>query len=237
MVARVLIVEDNPVARSFLMRVVRDSFIEDIRFAEASDLQTARAALATQGIEGDFRLILSALEIDDGRGLELLPELHRLAALTVATTLHSDHDHLFPALQCGADGYLLKEDRFEILVEELQKIVRGQPPLSPAVARCMVNYFRRSDRDSLAQRTGLPAGTESASSGPVASPTGPQQDRLTPRESEVLGYVSKGYTIKEVARMMNIRWFAVNDHIRSVYEKLATATGGVPSANDEEAVA
>jgi two-component system nitrate/nitrite response regulator NarL len=44
-------------------------------------------------------------------------------------------------LQCGADGYLLKEDRFEVLVEELQKIVRGQPPLSPAIARRLLHPF------------------------------------------------------------------------------------------------
>ena len=42
----------------------------------------------------------------------------------------------------GADGYLLKEDRFEVLVEELQKIVRGQPPLSPAIARRLLTHFR-----------------------------------------------------------------------------------------------
>ena len=117
MPARVLIVEDNPVARGFLMRVVKDSFTDELQFTEASDLVTARAALRTQADAGDFRLILSALEIDDGRGFELLPELHRLPAVKVATTLHSDHEHLFPAMQCGADGYLLKEDRFESLVE------------------------------------------------------------------------------------------------------------------------
>ena len=59
--------------------------------------------------------------------MELLAELARYPATKIVTTLYSDDDHLFPALQCGADGYLLKEDRFEVLVEELQKIVRGQP--------------------------------------------------------------------------------------------------------------
>ena len=81
----------------------------------------------------------------DGNGLELLAELAQYPATKIVTTLYSDDDHLFPALQCGADGYLLKEDRFEVLVEELQKIVRGQPPLSPAIARRLLTHFRRGN--------------------------------------------------------------------------------------------
>jgi two-component system nitrate/nitrite response regulator NarL len=88
------------------------------------------------------------LELPDGNGMELLAELAQYPATKIVTTLYSDDDHLFPALQCGADGYLLKEDRFEVLVEELQKIVRGQPPLSPAIARRLLTHFRHGGGDS-----------------------------------------------------------------------------------------
>jgi DNA-binding NarL/FixJ family response regulator len=47
-----------------------------------------------------------------------------------------------------------------------------------------------------------------------------EQDRPTPRESEVLTYLSKGFTIKEIANLMGIKWFTVNDHIKSIYKKL-----------------
>jgi two-component system nitrate/nitrite response regulator NarL len=80
--------------------------------------------------------------------MEFLTELAGSPATKIVTTLYSDDDHLFPALQCGADGYLLKEDRFEVLVEELQKIVRGQPPLSPAIARRLLSHFRPGSGDS-----------------------------------------------------------------------------------------
>ena len=230
MVTRVLIVEDNPVARAFLIRVVRESFTDEIAFTEASDLLTARAALGAPDQAGPFRLILTALELDDGRGCELLPEMHRLPSIKVATTLHSDHEHLFPALQCGADGYLLKEDRFEVLVEELQKIVRGQPPLSPALARCMLMYFKKVEPARAAQAIAAASQADTAPSGAV-------HERLSPRETEVLNYLAKGYTIKEVARLMHTRWFSVNDHIRAVYSKLAASTGGAPSPIEEESVA
>jgi two-component system nitrate/nitrite response regulator NarL len=119
MAVKVLILEDNPAAREFLGRVVRESFSDTITIVEAGDLESARRAVRIAG----------------GAGLELLEELRQYPATKIVTTLYSDDEHLFPALQCGADGYLLKEDRFELLVEELQKIVRGEPPLSPAIAR------------------------------------------------------------------------------------------------------
>jgi DNA-binding NarL/FixJ family response regulator len=45
-------------------------------------------------------------------------------------------------------------------------------------------------------------------------------EKLTPRETEVLTYLSKGFTIKEIAGLMGIKWFTVNDHIKAVYRKL-----------------
>ena len=203
MPTRVLIVEDNPVARSFLVRVVSESFSDEIEFTQASDLTSARAALglnveagASRADADRYRLILCDLEVEDGSGLELLSQLMHHAAIKIATTLHSDDEHLFPALQCGADGYLLKEDRFEVLVEELQKIVRGQPPVSPAIARRLLAFFKSPGLEAL----------------------------LSSREQDVLAAMSKGFTLKEVARTLSIEWFAVNDHVRGVYRKLAQAS-------------
>ena len=165
MAVKVLIVEDNPVARSFLCRVVRESFSDAIAITEAGDLETARKHInltgGAQGLHGvdPFKLLLVDLELPDGNGMELLAELAHYPATKIVTTLYSDDDHLFPALQCGADGYLLKEDRFEVLVEELQKIVRGQPPLSPAIARRLLTHFRPGGSgDAGAVRLGLQLG-------------------------------------------------------------------------------
>ena len=222
MSVKVLILEDNPVARSFLCRVVRESFSDAIAITEAGDLETARRHIGpvTAGREpvDPFKLILVDLELPDGNGMELLAELVKYPATKIVTTLYSDDDHLFPALQCGADGYLLKEDRFEVLVEELQKIVRGQPPLSPAIARRLLTHFRQGGESSapMTPNTGF------QSSRPVPMGRGAPLDheRLTPRESEVLTYLSKGFTIKEIANLMGIKWFTVNDHIKSIYKKL-----------------
>ena len=230
MAVKVLIVEDNPVARSFLARVVRESFSDVLEITEAGDLETARRQVGALRVGAEtaqpYKLVLVDLELPDGNGMELLTELAHYPATRIVTTLYSDDDHLFPALQCGADGYLLKEDRFEVLVEELQKIVRGQPPLSPAIARRLLTHFRRPGTNGAVDAaTAALAGLHESgfqSSRPVPGGRGAPLDheRLTPRESEVLTYLSKGFTIKEIASLMGIKWFTVNDHIKSIYKKL-----------------
>lgn len=227
MTVKVLIVEDNPVARSFLCRVVRESFSDANSITEVGDLDNARRQInltgGDRGLHGvdPFKLIMVDLELPDGNGMELLAELTHYPATKIVTTLYSDDDHLFPALQRGADGYLLKEDRFEVLVEELQKIVRGQPPLSPAIARRLLTHFRNGDAEQApAPDAGLTLSPGLAGNRPVQIETVPEHERLTPRENEVLTYLSKGFTIKEIASLMGIKWFTVNDHIKSIYKKL-----------------
>jgi len=225
MAVKVLIMEDNPVARSFLCRVVRESFSDANTITETGDLESARRQIALaggalgQGGADPFKLILVDLELPDGNGMELLAELAHYPAIKIVTTLYSDDDHLFPALQHGADGYLLKEDRFEVLVEELQKIVRGQPPLSPAIARRLLTHFRAGG-DNGTPDSGFMHASGFTTSRPVPIEKPLDHERLTPRESEVLTYLSKGFTIKEIASLMGIKWFTVNDHIKSIYKKL-----------------
>lgn len=214
MSVKVLVLEDNPVARGFLCRVVQESFSDVGEVVEVSDLEAARQLLghAPGGRAAPcgtpFQLILVDLELPDGSGLELLTELDQYPATCIVTTLYADDEHLFPALHRGADGYLLKEDRFEVLVEELQKIVRGQPPLSPAIARRLLTHFREGE-------AGTAAATATAE---------PDHARLTQRESEVLTFLSKGFTIKEIAGHLGIKWFTVNDLIKSIYRKLSASS-------------
>jgi DNA-binding NarL/FixJ family response regulator len=197
MSVKVLIVEGNAVARALLRRVVQESFSDIGDIVEAKNADEARAALQlTADLSAPaaaFQLILLDLELEDAQALQLLQRLARHPAKTVVTTLFADAEHLFPALQRGARGYLLKEDRFEVLVEELQKIVRGQPPLSPGVARQLQSYFLEG---------------------------GAGQGILSTPERDVLGYLCKGFNIKEIANMTGMKWSHVNDQIKSIYSRL-----------------
>lgn len=158
----ILIVEDNPVAGAFLARVVTESFQDIQAITTAADLRSARRLLGHRAGEqvwplpdgnaapfnapsnAPFRVVLIDLDLPDGSGLALLRELRHYPATCIVTTHYADDEQLLPALQAGADGYLLKEERFEVLVEELQRIVRHHPSLAPSLARQVLQFLQPS---------------------------------------------------------------------------------------------
>ncbi|MBC8055184.1 MAG: response regulator transcription factor, partial [Rhizobiales bacterium] len=93
---------------------------------------------------------------------------------------------------------------------------------SPAIARRLLTHFRHGPSGGAATNSGpVPlSGFQSSRPLPMGRGAPLDHERLTPRESEVLTYLSKGFTIKEIANLMGIKWFTVNDHIKSIYKKL-----------------
>jgi two-component system, NarL family, nitrate/nitrite response regulator NarL len=196
MTVRILIVEDNTTTLRHLARVVREAFNDELEVELAPD---SDAAFKQLQLGAEFHLLLIDLALPDDQGLALLEHASKTGApstLRVATTLTEDDELLFPALQCGACAYLLKENRFEVLVEELQKIARGQAPLSPALARRLLAYFK-NNAHSAPQDSGAPSVLE----------------------LEALAHFSKGYTLKETAQRMGMKEFAVCDLIQQTYQK------------------
>jgi two-component system, NarL family, nitrate/nitrite response regulator NarL len=190
---RVLVADENPVARQFLSRVVVDSFTDQVEIVECSD-----TAMAGQLMAPDIALALVDQQLPDGGALELLEQVRAHPALKVVTTLYSDDDRLFDLIRLGASGYLLKEDRFEVLVEQMQRIAQGQPPMSPAIARRALTAF------------GGGSGRQSA-------------DGLSPldsSEADVLSRLSRGYTLREVATSLSLSTMAVFAHVRQIHLKL-----------------
>lgn len=187
---RVLIADESAVSRSFLKRVVAESFSDDLDIVECSD--TARA-IDLAGPQIDLMLIDQ--QLPEGGAHELLARTRSHGALKVVTTLYSDDDRLFDLIRLGAAGYLLKEDRFEVQVEQLQRIAHGQPPLSPAIARCALAAFGASDRR-------------------------PSLGGLEPEEADVLNRISRGYTLREVAGSLSLSAGSIASHIAAIYRKL-----------------
>ena len=203
MPVKVLIVEDNPVARSFLSRVVRESFSDALMVSEAGDLESARRQVepSQSSASEPFKLILVDLELPDGNGMELLAELGQYPATKIVTTLYSDDDHLFPALQAGAFGYLLKEQARELIAEQLKRMSQGEPPLSPSIARRVISHFASQTRQQ-----------ERPQNIPHVS--------LTDRENEVLLRVAKGFTLPEIGVQLNLSRHTIADYVKQIYRKL-----------------
>jgi DNA-binding NarL/FixJ family response regulator len=205
-IRQVLIVDDLPDALDMLDQAVRQAFgIVTVVRAEG----VGAANRATQVTRFDLALV--DLHLGDGHGGEVIAALVREQpeCRVVVATIFDDDDHLFHALQAGAQGYLLKDRAPEWVGGQLRGIAQGHPPLSPAIARRLIRHFQPQPQPQ-SERTAVT--TEMA---PVTSTAS-----LTPREREVLTLLAKGIHSGEIARLLGISRHTVGDHIKNLYRKL-----------------
>ena len=192
----VLLLEDLPEIRAWLKTLVLQVFpgsqiSESARVHDAIELVSAIK----------FDLALCDLGLPDGSGVDVVEKLREAQpdCQSVVVTIHEDDDHLFPALQAGAFGYILKEQARELITEQLQRISQGEPPLSPSIARRVMAYFSAKAKP---QANAMPA------------------VNLTDRESEVLLRVAKGYTLPEIGVQLGLSRHTIADYVKQIYRKL-----------------
>jgi DNA-binding NarL/FixJ family response regulator len=191
----ILIVDDHRHARQAIRSVLEELF------PEAAIMEAATLTEARQLMPGSqFCLAMIDLNLPDGSGIDLLRELSSTSPNTylITTTIFDDNQHIFDALRAGTQGYMLKDMSLNEMTLQLKGMLNGQPPLSPSIARRILQHFRES--------------------------TGHQVNRpmhnLTDREQTILTLIAKGLTKTEAAKKLNISAHTVSDHIRNIYQKL-----------------
>lgn len=114
----------------------------------------------------------------------------------VMLTVFDDGEQLFESLASGATGYLLKRTPPAKILEAIEEVHRGGSPMSPQIARLVVERFS-----------------------PIRSTARAKQE-LTPRELEILDYLTRGYRYKEIAEALGLGVETVHTHLRRIYDKL-----------------
>src|SRR5512145_631421 len=134
----ILLLEDLPEIRAWMKDLVLRVF-PDGQISEAARVHDALELVSAIR----FDLALIDLGLPDGSGVDVVEKLRETQSdcQSVVVTIHDDDDHLFPALQAGAFGYILKEQARELITEQLQRMSQGEPPLSPSIARRVMAYF------------------------------------------------------------------------------------------------
>ena len=190
---RLFVLEDDPRLVAHLEPTIR----QEVDFEWVGHSASVSEALRTV----DFSrvdLVLADLDLGAESGMGLIAAVAVLEprVISVVHTIHDDRESLFAALRGGARGYLVKGQGISELLEGLRAASRGESPLSPAVARFLIDQF---------QRTG---------SAVTAS------DRLSAREMEVLRRVADGMLYKEVGDRLGISPHTVHNHVKNIYAKL-----------------
>jgi len=137
--------------------------------------------------------------VDGIEGLRIIKE-QRPETYIIMHTVLEDDDRLFQCLCGGANGYILKNTSFVSLLDAIRNVLQGGAPLSPIIAKKVLQFFRPANPGRL-------------------------QYHLSEREKEVLAYLVKGYSYKMIAGHCHISVDTVRGHIRNIYSKLHVNCG------------
>jgi DNA-binding NarL/FixJ family response regulator len=146
------------------------------------------------------QLVLMDIDMPEMNGIETVRAAHDLYndIKYIMLTVFDDDDKLFDAIQAGADGYLLKEERVDTIVSAIKEVIEKQgAPMSPSIARKALNLLSGTKREEKDVQT-----------------------TLTDREMEILKGLVKGYDYKKIADELYISPYTVRTHISNIYEKL-----------------
>lgn len=212
MTQRIGLVEDDERVRHALARVIARSPGFTLWF-ESGTVLGAREWMRACAPENWPEVWLVDLGLPDGSGLDVIREALSLhpATQVMVVSVFGDEEKVLDSIAAGASGYLLKGERDEDLLLHLQDLLRGGSPMSPMIARKVLNRMRvMSDPPSRSRPTDRVIATES--SGPLVY--------LTRREQETLDLIARGYSYDDVAVELSMSANTVRHHIRSIYTKL-----------------
>jgi DNA-binding NarL/FixJ family response regulator len=189
----VAIVEDNETVRQMLRELIDAT----PRLSCVGTFATAKEAMVgIPKLRPDVTLM--DIHLPGESGIACTAKLKaRLPDLQVIIwTVYKDIELIFRALKAGACGYLLKRAPSEEVLRAIIDVHSGGAPMTSEIARLVVQSFQSS---------------------PVASI---QEQRLSPREFEILALLSEGITNKEIAVRLGISSETVRTHLGHIYEKL-----------------
>lgn len=190
----VAVVEDEPELRgSFEAILTRAPGVRCVgAFANAEDALHGVPKLKPQ-------VVFMDVQLPGMDGVECVRQLSELLPKTqfVMLTVHDNPDAIFNSLSAGASGYLLKPVRAAELIAAVKDVIAGGAPMTSNIARKVVRAFKNP-----------------------ATPSEKLTVALTPKETQVLDYLAKGYLYKEIADVLNISYGTVHTHIEHIYEKL-----------------
>jgi two-component system response regulator NreC len=198
---KILIVDDHAIVRSGLNTLLNDGITMEVIGEAAEGGEAIAKALA---LKPD--VVLMDLSMPHGKdGLTATTELKKLMPdiSILVLTMHDDDEYLFRAIHSGASGYILKNAPHDELLTAIHSIAAGNAYLYPtATKRLMSEYLEKlkhgENKDIY--------------------------DTLSEREKEILGWIAKGYSNKEIAEHLIISVKTVESHKSNLMEKLGLKT-------------
>lgn len=196
MAIKIAIFEDNNALRESLVYLLKNADGYDVVGDYNNCLDAATIARV---YEPDVVLMDIDMPGQNGiQGVRMVKEA-RPQTSVIMYTVFEDDEKLFQCLCAGANGYLLKKTSPSHLFEAIQQVAEGGAPMSPSVARKVLNSFQQNSK--------------------------PKQYQLSSREVEVLQLLIKGYSAKMIGAELSISFDTARFHLKNIYSKLHVNCG------------
>ncbi len=196
MSAEIIIFEDNEQLRSSLVVLLNNRNTYKV----IADYDSVKeAAIIARRYRPD--VVIMDIDMLGKTGIQGVAEIKeaRPETLVIMYTMFEDDEKIFASLCAGANGYILKKTSPHKLFEAINEVIEGGAPMSPSIARCVLQSF--------------------------AIKSSAQQYHLTDREKEILSLLIKDYSIKIIAAELKIAFDTARTHLRNVYQKLHVNCG------------
>jgi two-component system, NarL family, response regulator NreC len=199
---RILIVDDHDVVRSGLNVLLR-SAPDFAVVGEAADGEEALKQAAK--LKPDIVIMdISMPKLDGIEATRLIKE-RQPEVKVIILSVHEDEEYAYQILKAGASGYLLKNAGRKEIFEAVRSAMSGERFFSPGISRIIVQGFVSRAKEQ----------TEAES---AAAPVADQ--KLTKREVEVLTYIARGFTNRQIAEALFLSFRTINTHRANMMQKL-----------------
>jgi len=210
---RLLVVDDHTLFRRGLIALLG----QDARFSVAGEAADAgEAQRRASELQPDVILLDNHLP-----GVDALNDLREAAphARILMLTVSEDERDLGAALRAGARGYLLKTVDAEALADSIVRTMRDESVVSPEMTGKLVQAYRAMANAGEGDAS-LIADDDPATLKPEAQHGSEPEPALSIREQEILTYIARGASNKEIARALAISETTVKIHVQHILRKL-----------------
>lgn len=192
---KILLIDDHSLFRSGLKFLLNNQ--ENIEVIGEAQNGSEGIKLA-QKLNPD--IILLDLDMPRMGGKETLQNLLNINPdlNVLILTVSEDNDDLIQCMTLGAKGYLLKNINTDFLLDSIHKVYEGNNILSPAMISTLIDQFRPNEKEKNEDL----------------------YDSLTPREKEILAWLTKGISNKEIARFLSVSESTIKLHVQNILRKL-----------------
>ncbi|CAG4890068.1 response regulator transcription factor [Paraburkholderia saeva] len=199
------------VGHDSLTQIRLRAIFASLGYAHRDALFFADSIAETAGlpIDDTFVLALIAGELPDGATLDLIRSLQdRQRGLPVVVIAEQRNElDILAMLHAGAAGYVLKSRDDVELALYIRSALCGGTPIDPFVARRLLDVLNRAGRMLVP---------------PVSSePAVPPKSSLSARETEILDFVGRGLSNREISCLLSLSTLTVESHLKNIFRKLA----------------